>query len=68
MDVPGGGGPVEEHEAVEGSGDGGEAGEAGESDEITQRILNIMANFLEGEVIPIIYCHSRIFFITFYIR
>ena len=32
-------------------GDDREAGEAGEQrDEITQRILNIMANFLEGEV------------------
>lgn len=51
---------MEERETMEGGGDGGEAGEAGgqkeeadsdKSDEITQRILNIMANFLEGEVI-----------------
>lgn len=49
---------MEERETVEGDGDRGE--EAGgqreeedgsdKSDEITQRILNIMANFLEGEV------------------
>ena len=60
MDIPGGRAPVEERETVEGGGDGGEAGEAGgqreeddsdKSDEITQRILNIMSNFLEGEVI-----------------
>ncbi len=63
MNIPGGGGaaPVEEPETAEGGGgDGGEACEAGgqreegdsdKSDEITQRILNIMANFLEGEVI-----------------
>ena len=48
---------------MEVGGDGGEAGDGGDggsgqreedgsdkSDEITQRILNIMANFLEGEV------------------
>ena len=33
----------------DGEGDGGET-DASKRDEITQRILNIMANFLEGEV------------------
>ena len=86
MDVPGGDGGAseEERETVEegGSGDGGEAGEAGgqreeddpdKSDEITQRILNIMANFLEGEVVLIlvlIMCsehHSVIFLLIIHL-
>lgn len=65
MDVPGGdgGAPVEEPgtgTVEEGGGDGGEAGGQGEeddsdkNDETTQRILNIMANFLEGEVVLIL--------------
>jgi hypothetical protein len=61
VNIPGGGSgaaPVEKPETAEGGdGDGGEAGgqreedDSDKSDEITQRILNIMANFLEGEVI-----------------
>ena len=63
MDVSGGdsGAPVEGPGTVEeGGGDGGDGGEAGgqgeeddsdKNDETTQRILNIMANFLEGEVV-----------------
>ena len=77
MDVPGGdgGAPVEGPGTVEE--EGGEAGDGGEAvgqgeeddsdknDETTQRILNIMANFLEGEVVLIlvliIMCSEHIF-------
>ena len=48
-EVEGGGGEDGSSEAGEG-GEGGDKGEGDQRGETTQRVLNIMANFLEGEV------------------